>query len=130
MTSDRSPAAAGPAADDWAVLRRTRSNTLLTGARTDTERAIRSLLPHLRAPVVHWRPNAPREAARHATGTLIVREVDALDSRQQRRLLESLEASDRVQVISIASAPVYPLVQSGKFAEDLYYRLNVVCLDF
>jgi hypothetical protein len=130
MTSERSPAAAGSVTDDWAVLRRTRPNTLLTGARTDTERAIRSLLPHLRAPVVYWRPDALREAAWDATGTLIVREVDALDSRQQRRLLESLEASGRVQVISIASAPVYPLVQGGKFAEALYYRLNVICLHF
>lgn len=65
-----------------------------------------------------------------ATGTVIVREVDALDSMQQRHLLGSLEASARVQVISIASSPVYPLVQSGKFADALYYRLNVICLDF
>jgi transcriptional regulator of aromatic amino acid metabolism len=88
------------------------------------------MLPNLRAPVVHWPQDAVREAAPNVIGTLIVREVDALDSRQQRLLLESLEASARVQVISIASSPVYPLVQSGKFADALYYRLNVICLNF
>jgi hypothetical protein len=115
---------------DWSVLHRTRANALLTGSRTDTEDAMASLLPYLRPPVATWQPSALRNPPLTATGTLIIEEVDALDSMQQQQLLESLDGSGRVQIISVASCPLYPLVESGKFADALYYRLNVVHLDF
>jgi DNA-binding NtrC family response regulator len=60
----------------------------------------------------------------------VVREVDALDPREQRQLLESLQRAAGVQVISVAAQPLYPLVQTGRFTDALYYRLNVVYLDF
>lgn len=63
-------------------------------------------------------------------GTLVVRDVDALDPEEQRQLLDSLQRASGTQVISVASQSLYPLVQSGRFTDALYYRLNVVYLDF
>jgi len=34
-----------------------------------------------------------------------------------------------VQVVSTTSEPLFPLVQTGAFHPDLYYKLNVVLMD-
>ena len=34
-----------------------------------------------------------------------------------------------VQIVSITSQPIWPLVEAGRFLEGLFYRLNVVTLE-
>jgi DNA-binding NtrC family response regulator len=34
-----------------------------------------------------------------------------------------------VQIVSVTSAPLRPLVEDGEFLEGLFLRLNVVCLE-
>ena len=59
-----------------------------------------------------------------------VDDITALGLDDQIRLLDWLGATDgRVQVISVTSRSVAPLIETGAFLSMLYYRLNVVCLD-
>ena len=62
-------------------------------------------------------------------GTLILRNVEALDPEHQAAMLRWLDEAHReTQLVSVASAPVYPHVEAGTFLEGRYYRLNVVTL--
>ena len=50
--------------------------------------------------------------------------------RVRRVLLDWLEAAaGRMQVVSTTPATLLPHVQAGAFIEQLYYRLNTVCVD-
>lgn len=33
-----------------------------------------------------------------------------------------------MQVVSIASVPLLPLVKNGRFLDSLFYRLNMICV--
>lgn len=60
-------------------------------------------------------------------GTVVLRDLADLDRGAQRALLHWLDVQGgRVQVISLASAPLFPLVAGGEFSEALFYRLNMV----
>ena len=60
---------------------------------------------------------------------LIVGDVSTLTFPQQLAFFDWLDRfADVVQVVSLASTPLWPLVQQGRFFEDLFYRLNVVTL--
>jgi transcriptional regulator of acetoin/glycerol metabolism len=60
-------------------------------------------------------------------GTLILRHVQRLAAGDQQRLSAWMsEPMRRTQVISTASWPLYPLVESKMLAEPLFYRLNVI----
>lgn len=85
------------------------------------------LLLSLRQPVVTWRPD--REPQPLASGTVVVPDADALDADQQRRLLEWVDTLGDVRILSLASKPIYPLVQCGAFLDALYYRLNVLYVE-
>lgn len=73
-------------------------------------------------------------------GTLILEEIDALDSNSQIKLLRFLQEKTfekvgssvalycDVKVLATSSSDLTRLVSSGKFREDLYYRLAVVIL--
>jgi DNA-binding NtrC family response regulator len=61
--------------------------------------------------------------------TLIVRHVECLTARQQVSFAAWLRRSTDTQIISIAGMPVFPLVQEGRFLDELYYFLNVVLLE-
>ncbi len=62
-------------------------------------------------------------------GTLLLRDVSALTLDQQIALYDWMEERwIDMQVISITSRPLLPLVNSGRFLEGLYYRLNVLYL--
>jgi hypothetical protein len=63
-------------------------------------------------------------------GVIVFRDVDSLTLEQQRQLSEWLNASPlRRQVISTASTPLLPKVETGQFSDALYYRLNTVYID-
>jgi DNA-binding NtrC family response regulator len=63
-------------------------------------------------------------------GTLFLEGVAALTSRQQIVLNDWISAGrGEVQIVSMTSAPLWPLVKEGEFLEGLFFRLNVVCLE-
>ena len=60
-------------------------------------------------------------------GTVVLRDLPDLDRGAQRALFHWLDVQGgRVQVISVAPAPLFPLVVGGVFSEALFYRLNMV----
>ena len=60
-------------------------------------------------------------------GTVVLRDLADLDPSAQRALFHWLDVhGGRVQVISVAPAPLFPLVAGGEFSEALFYRLNIV----
>jgi two-component system response regulator FlrC len=72
----------------------------------------------------------PGAFERAAGGTLVLEAVDALTPGLQGQLLQALQ--DRpgdVRLISLASRDLLAEVKAGRFAEDLYYRLNVIPLN-
>jgi len=72
----------------------------------------------------------PGAFERAAGGTLVLEAVDALTPALQGRLLRTLqERPADVRLISLASRDLLAEVKAGRFAEDLYYRLDVVPLD-
>ena len=73
-------------------------------------------------------------------GTLLLDEVDSLSPGLQSKLLRAVDervyepvGSDKTcvleaRIIAAANMPLEPAVRSGKFRQDLYYRLNVLSL--
>lgn len=111
--------------DDWRYLLSLGENVLLEGTDRVIDQVIAVMTPHLRHPIQtrpRWALQAmPRE------GTLILREVDTLNTDEQRSLLHWLDnAGAQIQLISAASSPLFPLVLEGRFLHGLYYRLNIV----
>ena len=63
-------------------------------------------------------------------GTLLLRDVSSLTLPQQVALYDWISAAaGEVQVVSLTTTPLAPLVEQGEFLEGLFYRLNVVRLD-
>src|SRR5262245_45805263 len=113
-----------------AVLRRSRPNVLVVGSSTDTDHTFEVMYPYLRTPIVAWVPRETRDVPAASFRTLVIRDVEALDSTQQENLVALIcrHAAD-VQIVSTSRAPLFPLVQRGVFLDRLYYQLNVVYLD-
>jgi hypothetical protein len=113
--------------DDLQTVRRWRPNILLIGPPTASDDLLPLLLSRCRPPVheicggqLNVMPDA---------GTLVLRDLADLDSAAQRELFRWLEAQGgRVQVVSVAPMPLFPLVAEGEFSEALFYRLNVVTM--
>jgi hypothetical protein len=109
---------------------RARPNVLIDGPARDADRTFERMRPYLRTPLATW---APRETPWLPTGTfrtLVIRDVDSLDASQQERVARFISrAAGRVQVVSIAGTPLFPLVTRGTFQEHLYYRLNTVLFE-
>jgi hypothetical protein len=108
-----------------------RVNLLLTGTEPLIRHALARLMPTLRGPIQTWAPRAPLQLPSPTqSGTLILRNVDALSAVDQYRLRKWLEvATGRTQVISTTTSLLLDLVQAGLFSEALYYQLNVACVD-
>ena len=105
-------------------------NVLLEGPETAVEAVLPLLQPGLREPVIWKHARGALELPTSHAGALILQEVASLTIDEQARLLEWLEAlTDRPQLVSTSSEPVFARVARGLFAESLYYRLNVVLMD-
>jgi transcriptional regulator of aromatic amino acid metabolism len=63
------------------------------------------------------------------TGTLVLTDVEEMSLSQQITLCDWMSGDRDIQIVSVTSAPLRPLVESGQFLEGLFYRLNVVCLE-
>ena len=108
-----------------------RSNTLLVGPALETLEALAHIEGSLSPTVVEWPFDGAPWTVDEEPGTVILHDVDALGPDDQMRLLQWLEGpGSRSQVISLSSQPVLPLVLSGRFLDRLYYRLNVLYIEF
>jgi Sigma-54 interaction domain len=113
-----------------AMLRRSRPNVLVVGPSTDADRTFDVMYPYLRTPIVPWAPRNVRELPGGMFRTLLVRDIDALTASQQENLVALIcRLGADLQIVSIAKAPIFPLVEQGRFLDRLYYQLNVVYLD-
>jgi len=104
-------------------------NLLLIGDNAALERAFQRIHPYLRIAIAPRVPDIASIVPATTFGTLIVKDVRHLDAGQQAALSTLISAVPDIQVVSMARAPVYPLIEAGGFLEDLYYRLNCVTLD-
>jgi hypothetical protein len=60
---------------------------------------------------------------------LLIGDVSTLTIQQQVALYDwQDQGHDDVQIISVTSTPLWPLVTSGRFMEGLFYRLNVMSI--
>jgi hypothetical protein len=115
--------------DDLDVAHDTGANMLVIGPEWLVTKVVRRLIADVPASIV-----IPCEAGRLPlsrlslpSGTLVFRDVDALDPDGQAMLSDWLErAGANRQVVSTASASLLPLVDAGTFDSALYYRLNTV----
>ena len=88
--------------DDLSLFRGAHPHVLLIGSAASVDTALGRLLPHVRAPLSYWRPQAAGEPPQETTGTLVIWDVDALDRTRQEQLLAWMESrAPEVQVISI-----------------------------
>jgi len=129
-TSERS-GGREPAEEELRLVEQHRVNLLLMGQHDIVQPMVDALAARFHQPVGTWSPGErlvlpPAER----TGTMVLNDVGALGLQDQIQLLEWLStASGRTQVVSTTPAPLLPRVQSGKFIDTLYYRLNTVCVD-
>ena len=119
------------ASSDQDLARLTSVNTLAVGGKDEVAALIASLWPALATPVVVRHRNEPlRLTAVPPAGTFVIYDVETLTPEEQDALHRWLQTADGpARVVSSASAPVFPMVESGAFNDELYYRLNVVTID-
>jgi DNA-binding NtrC family response regulator len=69
------------------------------------------------------------QPAEHA-GTIVLRNIAALTTEDQQRLLDWLtEVSGTTQTLTTSATPLTPSLERGTFLDALYYRLNVLYLE-
>lgn len=116
--------------EEWRAIVTIRPSVLVEGPDSSAEKLIRAVTATLQGAVYDWGclPPDPEPGA-----TVIVRQIDLLSTDERRRLLDFLNAecaqTRARQVITTSTQPLYPLVESGLFPADLYYRLNTIRLE-
>ena len=110
------------ASADWSIVRQERLHALLIGSHAEAAAVLSQVFPDVQWSLALWSPaDGPNRG--HSQVTL-VRDAQDLTDAQQQQLLAWMERHPAVQVISVASRPLYPLVVAGSFRATLYYRLN------
>ena len=105
-------------------------NVLVTGPRAATRAFIVAITPSLRSPIrlldCSGRLDLPTES-----GTIVLKDVDALSRHEQERLTQWLDTAQPPawQMIALTTIPLYRQVETGAFLDALYYRLNIVHLE-
>jgi sigma-54-interacting transcriptional regulator len=120
------------AAKDLKMAQATHTNVLVVGPNPIVKNVLGLVAPDARRDTAvqcqGGRLQLPQVSSRPTV--LVVHDVDALTAAEQRTLLDWLEAaSTRTQVVSTASVPLLPLVQTHAFNDTLYYRLNTIYID-
>jgi transcriptional regulator of acetoin/glycerol metabolism len=116
---------------EWQAISREYCNVLVEAMPADAGQILEWLRPHLRNPIEEYRPQSGVPVPEPAEGTLILSGVERLDAGQQAQVLRWLDRGRcRVQLASISSKPLFPLVEAGSFDASLYYRLNIVRIEW
>jgi hypothetical protein len=113
------------ATDDWSIVRQEGLHALLIGSHAAASAVLSRVFPEVRWSLALWSP-ADGPDRRHSQVAL-VRDPQDLTDAQQQQLLAWMERHPAIQVISVASRPLYPMVEAGSFRATLYYRLNTFC---
>ena len=112
---------------EWHSVSTRQHNAIFEGPDHATEDLLLLLQPYLRAPAIwNWAPR-PLELPASGGGAVVLRNVCALDREEQGTLLKWLE-TDRKQVVSTTTEPLFPLIAEGRFDAALYYRLNIMLM--
>lgn len=130
-SDNRQPVAEPPISDEG-LARSTKMNLLVMGPDELVTRFVTSLWPHFVTPrVVRWRGEQLRllPASRPA-GTILVQDVHTLTRREQDALQRWMNAgNDQTRVVSTTTQSLLPVLETGAFNDELYYRLNVLTFD-
>jgi hypothetical protein len=115
---------------EWTILRTLRVNALIVGAVHLTTAAVAGIATGVRHPMVWWTPEQAFDVPDLTSGTLVIRDVDRLEERQQERLMQWMSTyCPCVQVLAMARAPLFPQVLDGRFSSALYYRINTAVVE-
>ena len=107
-----------------------RPSLMVLCGRRKPEAVVESLTTLCGPPVHRCRIPGQLRLPQTKHGTLILSDASALSLVQQIELHDWLNSSrGLVQVVSVTSQPIWPLVEEGRFLEGLFYRLNVVTLE-
>ena len=129
-TVDPSPAPS-PISDEG-LARSTNLNLLIMGADDVVAGFVASLWPDLVVPSVVRRRGErlrllppPRPA-----GTIVVYDVHTLTRQEQDALNRWMNAgNNQTRVVSTATQSLMPVLETGAFNDELYYRLNMLTFD-
>jgi hypothetical protein len=115
--------------ENWRALLQTRANMLLIGPRCALDAFLAAAATEMTEPVHVVSPAG--EIPVDGSGTLILYDASALNRRQQEGLLALLcdAAADRPQIISLSEMHLWQQDGLVSLPEDLYYRLNTVCIE-
>ena len=128
------PIAAGMplAADGWLrslMVRSHRPNVLVESVGLTVEAVASDIAPFCLRPLHLRLLPCPLRLPMRMGCTVLIGDIVALTPFEQAMFCRWLEDRDRepdIQVVSIASRPLWPYVKNGGFLERLFYRLNVV----
>jgi transcriptional regulator of aromatic amino acid metabolism len=96
----------------------------------EREAVVAALVGWCAAPIHICRLPGALELPAIKRGTILLDGVSSLTLAQQIELQDWLAAAvGQIQVVSVTSDALWPLVDQGHFLEGLYYRLNVITLD-
>jgi hypothetical protein len=124
------PKASSARHEEWTILRTGFANGLLIGTPDLTEAAVARIDKGLRQPLAWWSSDQACDIPELTAGTLVIRDVDRLDARQQECLARWMRVHcPRVQVLALARAPLFALVENGQFSAALYYCMNIVVVE-
>lgn len=115
---------------DWESVISSDANTLVQGPQAEIQACVTAIVPFSPAPVVMVE-TASDVLATIGEGSVILKNVACYTLEQQHDLLTWLDACGSVvRLISMSTDRLFDLVECGQFIEVLYYRLNVVLIDF
>jgi Sigma-54 interaction domain len=129
-TVDQSPAQ--PPISDEGLARSTKLNLLIMGADDVVAGFVAALWPDFVAPRVVRRRGEPLRLlpAPRPAGTILVYDVHTLTRQEQDALHRWMNAgNNRTRVVSTATQSLMPVLETGAFSDELYYRLNVLTFD-
>jgi hypothetical protein len=128
--TDAMPQTGDDAAAEWSIVLTVRPNVLLIGPADLVDARLSSIAPLLGRPMCEWRADRALPAA-GTIATLVIRNVDRLPLPRQEELFAWLDQhrQSTLQVVSTTAVSIVPLITTGRFLEDLYYRLNTIVLD-
>jgi transcriptional regulator of aromatic amino acid metabolism len=114
----------------WLTVRDLRPNFLVMCSDVESEAITKHLMTFCAPPFHVCALPGMLRLPRASGGTLFLEGVAALTLSQQIVLNDWIGAGHGdVQIVSMTSAPLWPLVEDGEFLEGLFFRLNVVCLE-
>jgi hypothetical protein len=126
---DRFPISTSRHVDEPPLFREWHPHVLLVGDDASISPALARLRPQLRTPIWQWRPAVATDPPPITSGALIIWGVDGLSLDQQHQLLAWMTGlGANVQIVSIAEGQLFSRVSQKAFLDDLYYRLNMVCV--